>query len=146
MRVFSILLCAVLLAAAGTAVLAADSPTAVTPGQEQWKPQPGNYSMAVLYGDPSKPDYYVVRLKVPANWSFAPHTHPTRENVTVISGTLYAGLGSKLDATKVMAYPAGSFISMPEKLPHYALTKDEGAVFQIDGTGPLEIDMIKPMR
>lgn len=143
MRPLSILLAALLAGAAGVAAIAAGTPTVVMNGQEQWKPQPGNFDMATLYGDPSKAEFYVVRLKVPANWSFPAHTHPERENVTVISGTFYAGLGTKLDAAKVTAYPAGSFISLPAKLPHYALTKDEGAVIQLEGTGPMSNDMIK---
>ena len=144
MRLTSILLAALLVAAAGIVATAAGSPTTVTPGQEQWKAQQGNFDMAVLYGDPSaKGEFYVVRLKLPANWSFPPHTHPTRENVTVISGTLYAGIGSAMDKTKVMAYPAGSFVSLPENLPHYAMTKDDGAVIQLDGTGPQVNNMIK---
>jgi quercetin dioxygenase-like cupin family protein len=143
MRLATIGLCAALLALSGAAVVAADMPTVVTPGQEQWKPQTGNYEMAVLYGDPSKADFYVVRLKLPPNWSFPAHTHPARENVTIISGTFYAGIGTKLDPAKVTAYPAGSFVSLPANTPHYALTKDEGAVIQLEGTGPYAADMVK---
>jgi quercetin dioxygenase-like cupin family protein len=143
MRLSSILLAALLVGAAGVAAVAAGTPTVVTPGQEQWKAQEGNYQMAVLFGDPSKPGFYVVRLKVPANWTFPAHTHPGRENVTIISGTFYAGLGSKLDKDKVTAYPAGSFISLPADLPHYALTKDEGSVIQLEGEGPMANNMIK---
>ncbi|MBV8154953.1 MAG: cupin domain-containing protein [Candidatus Eremiobacteraeota bacterium] len=144
MRFQTIALCAALLATAGTAVVAADMPTVVTPGQEQWKHQDqGNYDMAVLYGDPSKAGFYVVRLKVPANWSIPAHTHPAIENVTIISGTFYAGIGSKLDASKVMEYPAGSFISLPANLPHYALTKDSGAVIQLEGMGPYAVNTLK---
>jgi quercetin dioxygenase-like cupin family protein len=143
MRLRSALIASVVVAFLGVAAIASEGPTVVAPGHEQWKAQPGNYQMAVLYGDPSKAEFYVVRLKVPANWTFPAHTHPMRENLTVISGTFYAGIGTKMDKTKVAAYPAGSFISLPAKLPHYALTKDTGAVIQLEGTGPLEENMIK---
>jgi len=133
--VFAAALCSVAFAASG--------PVVVMPGQEHWAAQPGNFSMAVLYGDPSKSDFYVVRLKLPANWTFPVHYHPARENVTVISGTLYAGLGTKMDKSKAAAYPAGSFISLPAKLPHFAFTKSQPTVIQLEGTGPMENTMMK---
>lgn len=143
MHKLRIALAFVFLAAMNSAALAADSPTVVTPGQEHWAAQPGNYSMAVLYGDPAKSGFYVVRLKIPANWTFPAHYHPSRENVTVISGMFYAGMGNKLDKNKVAAYPAGSFVSLPAKMPHYALTKSQPAVLQLEGMGPMQDIMIK---
>ena len=50
--------------------------------------------MAVLSGDPTKDGPYVFRLKLPANYAIPAHHHPTTENVTVLSGTLYAGMGT----------------------------------------------------
>lgn len=143
MRSTALIFSAALLAVLGTAAIAADAPTISMAGQEQWKAQPGNYSMAILYGDPSKAEFYVMRLKMPANWTFPVHYHPGRENVTVISGTFYAGMGSKFDKTKVTAFPAGSFVSMPAKLPHYALTESSPAVIQLEGIGPMDNIMVK---
>lgn len=129
-------------AALASTVLAASSPTVVMPGQEKWTPQPGGYSMAVLYGDPSKSGFYVVRLKTGANWVFPAHSHSARETITVISGTFYAGIGNKMDPKKLNAFPAGSFISLPPGLAHYAMTK-QPAVIEIAGTEPLKDNMIK---
>lgn len=143
MRQFRILLALALALGIGGAAWAASSPTIVMPGQVKWQPQPGNFSMAVLYGNPDKPGYYVIRLKLPPNWTFGAHYHPDQENVTVISGTFYAGLGSKMDKSKVTAFPAGSFVAMPANVRHYALTKSEGAVIQIDGQGPSKNVMLK---
>jgi uncharacterized RmlC-like cupin family protein len=143
MRLTSLLFSALLVTLLGTAAIAGEGPTISMPGQEQWKPQPGKYSMAVLYGDPSKAGFYVVRLKMGPNWIFPVHYHPMRENVTVISGTFYAGIGSKFDKTKVTAFPAGTFVSLPPKLPHYALTESSGAVIQLEGMGPLQDMMVK---
>lgn len=143
MHRFRILLAFALALGAGAAAWAASSPTIVMPGQMKWQPQPGNYSMAVLYGNPDKPGYYVIRLKLPPNWTFGVHYHPDQENITVISGTLYAGLGSKLNKSKVTAFPAGSFVAMPADVRHYALTKASGAVIQIDGQGPSKNIMLK---
>jgi len=129
-------------AALASTVLAASSPTVVMPGQEKWTPQGGGYSMAVLYGDPSKSGFYVVRLKTGANWVFPAHSHSARETITVISGTFYAGIGNKMDPKKLNAFPAGSFISLPPGLAHYAMTK-QPAVIEIAGTEPLKDNMIK---
>ena len=142
MRILRSTLALVFFGALVSTVLAASSPTVVMPGKEKWAPQPGGYSMAVLFGDPSKPGLYVVRLKTGANWTFPAHFHPGRENVTVISGTFYAGIGKKMDAKKLMAFPAGSFISMPPGMAHYAMTK-EPAVIEISGVEPLKDIMEK---
>ncbi|HET7815627.1 MAG TPA: cupin domain-containing protein [Candidatus Baltobacteraceae bacterium] len=129
-------------AIATSAAFAAGAPTVVMPGQEKYTAQPGNYQMAVLYGNPAKAGFWVVRLKLPANWTFPVHYHPDRESVTVISGTFYAGIGSKMDKAHALAFPAGSFISVPPNLRHYAFTKGP-AVIDISGTGPLKDMMVK---
>jgi quercetin dioxygenase-like cupin family protein len=143
MRLFRTALLALTVLALGAAAWAADNPIVVMSGHESWgKPEMGA-SQAVLYGDPNKAGFYVVRLKVGPNWSFPAHFHPQRENVTVISGTLYAGLGDKLNRNAGMAYKAGAFVSMPPNVRHYAYTKSDGAVIQIDGQGPEKDMMVK---
>jgi hypothetical protein len=39
--------------------------------------------IAILSGDPSKEGLYVLRLKMPANYTVPAHNHPTSEYVTV---------------------------------------------------------------
>ena len=48
---------------------------------------PPGAKMAVLAGDPNKKGLFTVRLQAPAGYKIPPHTHPTAENLTVISGT-----------------------------------------------------------
>ncbi len=43
--------------------------------------------IAVLEGDPSKKGIFVLRLRMPDGYQIAPHWHPTRERITVLSGT-----------------------------------------------------------
>ena len=50
-----------------------------------------------------------IRLKFPASFKVAPHTHPDSREVTVLSGTWYTGYGEKADATGLKGLPAGSF-------------------------------------
>ena len=52
--------------------------------------------LAVVRGDPAKEGMYVVRLKVPAGFKIAPHTHPNDENVTVLSGSFHIGRATTL--------------------------------------------------
>lgn len=124
-------------AAFSTVVFAASTakPTIVMPDKIQWHAEKGGFSDAVLYGNPDKGGFWTVRLKAPANWKFPAHHHPGNEYVTVISGTFYAGLGDKMDASSAIAFPAGSFVAMPANVVHYAMTKNEPVVIQISGTG-----------
>jgi hypothetical protein len=62
---------------------------------------------AALVGDPSKEGFYVVRVKFPAGYKIAPHSHPNDENVTVISGMFHIGVGDKFDDTKGTALKPG---------------------------------------
>src|SRR3954452_6845799 len=70
------------------------------PSEAQWGPAPPvlppGAQIAVLSGDPGKPVPYAVRLKFPANYAIPAHSHPTDENVVVITGTLAFGMGDKL--------------------------------------------------
>jgi uncharacterized RmlC-like cupin family protein len=134
---------AMLFAFLGAVATASSSVTIVNSGQEAWKAQPDKTAVAILYGDPSKSGYYVIRVKFPANWSEGPHYHPARENVTMISGTVYLGLGKKFDKSRATPYSTGAFASIPAKLPHYAFTTSQGAVIQLDGIGPFQEIMIK---
>ena len=63
----------------------------------------GTNEQAILFGDPSKPGPYVVRLKwLPGNMS-RPHYHANDRFFIVISGTWWMGTGEKFD-------PEGSYI------------------------------------
>ena len=99
--------------------------------------------LAVLVGDPAKPGLSTYRVWFPANYQIPAHFHPVDENVTTISGTIYIGLGEKLDMTKGTAYPAGSFATRPANSRHYAWTKDE-TVIQAHIVGPGGITFVNP--
>lgn len=145
MRVFSILLGAFApLVFAGIA-LAQTAPVVTTPDTTNWVAGTGGYKgaqVAVLLGDPDKTGMYVMRMKLPAGTFFPPHVHGGTENVTVISGTVYFGVGKSGDKSQMKAYPAGTFVTVPANFPHYAMTKDE-AVIQIEGMGPESMTPIK---
>lgn len=130
--------------------LAKESPekksTIFTPDAIKWvkapEALPNGAEVAVLEGDPSKKDFFTMRLKLPANYRIAPHTHPGHERVTVISGTLYFGHGKDGDSNKTIALPAGSYFSMEPKAAHYVFAR-EPVILQLNSTGPWKIDYFK---
>ena len=81
--------------------------------------------MAVLAGDPTK------RGCSPCGCRHLPvtrcrrHTHPTAENITVISGTFNVGTGDKFDEAAGKAMDAGGYMVMPPGMKHYAWTPAE---------------------
>src|SRR6476646_10672886 len=70
---------------------------------------PAGAQIAVLVGDPTKAGPYTVRLKFPANYDIQAHSHPTDENVLVVSGELFAGMGTKLDRKAGLRLGVGGF-------------------------------------
>ena len=99
--------------------------------------------MVVIDGDPTKPGPFVIRAKFPAGFKVMPHWHPTDESVTVISGTLAAGMGDKWDDAAMKTFTAGAFARMPKKSPHYVQAKEE-TVVQVHGTGPFTLTYVNP--
>jgi len=120
---------------------------AVRPGQIKWTQHPAlpkGAMRAVVYGDPTKPGLYATRLNSPPGLRVLPHTHPEDRIYTVLSGTLYLGIGESYDEAKLQAYPAGSVVYLPAKLSHYQYAKADGYVIQISGMGPTDLTFINP--
>lgn len=99
---------------------------------------PKGAEIAVLSGDPTKDGPYVLRLKLPANYAIPAHHHPTAENVTVLSGSFYAGMGDKMDKTKAAAFEPGGFASLPANMNHFAWAASD-TVIQVHGIGPFVV-------
>lgn len=104
---------------------------------------PKGAKLAVLQGDPSKAEPFVIRAIFPPNYKVPAHWHPSTENITVLKGSLYMGAGQKLDEANATLIKPGGFGSMPGKSPHYAFTK-EGCTIQIHAMGPFIINYINP--
>lgn len=126
----------------------ADPQNAFTPAQVKFGPAPPflpkGAQLAVLEGDPmAASGDFTIRLKMPAGYKVAPHTHPNRENVTVLSGILKVGMGDKFDATKMMTFGAGSFAYLDPSMHHYAMAS-VATVIQIHGMSPVKFNYINP--
>lgn len=52
------------------------------------------------------------------------HWHSQDENLTLISGVMYLGMGEKVDSAKSTALKAGAYHYLPRKTNHYAFTRD----------------------
>jgi quercetin dioxygenase-like cupin family protein len=113
----------------------------------KWGPAPPmlppGAQIAVLAGDPTKAVPYTVRLKFPANYDIPAHSHPTDENVTVVSGELFMGMGDKLDRKTGLGLSVGGFGLMPANANHFAYTKGETTIV-LFGQGPVEFKYVNP--
>jgi len=120
---------------------------ALAPSDMKWTAQGGlalpGLEQTVLIGDPSKPGPYTIRLKFPAGFKVAPHTHPDSREVTVLSGTWYTGYGEKAEAANLKELPMGSFYTEPAGIAHYIEIR-EPTVIQVSGTGPSGRKFVSP--
>lgn len=104
---------------------------------------PKGAEISVLEGDPSKNGPFTLRLKLPTNYRIPPHWHPVIEHVTVISGTLYIGMGDKFDEKLAKELTMGSFAYMQPGMRHFAFTHSP-AIIQLHGIGPWGITYVNP--
>lgn len=113
----------------------------------KWGPAPPAFNagaqMTLIDGDPGKPGPFVIRVKFPSGFKVMPHWHPADESVTVISGTLAAGMGDKWDDAAMKTFTAGGFARMPRKTTHYVQAKEE-TIVQVHGTGPFALTYVNP--
>lgn len=117
----------------------------VTPAEINW-PSAGGAGVGssgvagvqtiVLKGDPSKPGLYTLLLRAGPNMKFQAHSHRDDRVATVVSGKWYFGYGKEFNEAGLKELPPGSFYTEPPGVTHFAMTKGEGAVVQITGTGP----------
>jgi quercetin dioxygenase-like cupin family protein len=116
-------------------------------GTATWGPAPPmlppGAQIAVLAGDPTKAAPYTVRLKFPANYDIPAHLHPTDENVVVVSGEFFMGVGNKLDRNAGQGLREGGFALAPAQVNHFAYTKAETTIL-LYGLGPVEFKYVNP--
>ena len=122
--------------------------TFLTPTDIKWGDAPPSLpkgaKIAVLQGDPGKDGPFVLRLLLPAGqYKIAPHWHTQDEQVTVIAGMLYIGLGDKFSKRAARALPRGGFHFLPAKEHHYAFTNSR-TIVQINGNGPFDLNYVDP--
>jgi quercetin dioxygenase-like cupin family protein len=139
-----------LLLFACAAAASAQSPAASHPASPPaiaWGPAPAVFpagaQMAVLEGDPASTSLFTVRLRLPDGYKIAPHTHPTDENVTVISGTFRVGMGTTFDSKGMMSLPPGGFVTAPANHAHFAIAQG-ATIVQVHAMGPFALTYVNP--
>ena len=119
----------------------------VNPGGLKWGPAPASLprgaQLAVLAGDPQSAGMFTIRLRFPPGYAVAPHSHPADEFVTVISGQLGLGMGSRVNRARAARLVPGGFVVAPANMNHYAFTRT-GAVIQITAHGPFAVTYVNP--
>jgi quercetin dioxygenase-like cupin family protein len=104
---------------------------------------PAGATFAVVSGNPGKAGMFTIRAKLPANYTVAPHHHPTDENVRVLSGALSYGMGDKVDRAAAGTLNKGYHITMQANMNHWAATTAPTEI-QISGMGPFAIIYVDP--
>jgi hypothetical protein len=100
---------------------------------------PKGAQIAVLYGDPDKAEPFVFRLKFPAGY----HLHPNDYDLTVLSGTMYMGMGDKFDPARGEGLKTGGYLHLPKNTHHYEWNTED-TVIQLSGMGPVGMTYLNP--
>lgn len=112
-----------------------------------WGPAPAIFPpgalMAVLQGNPGSNALFTVRLRLPDGYKIPPHTHPTDENVTVVSGTFRVGMGTTFDLATTATLGAGGFVTAPANSAHFAAAQG-ATVVQVHAMGPFVMTYVNP--
>jgi hypothetical protein len=136
-----------LFAAVAVAQTTAPGVMALTPLEMKWGVQGGlalpGMEQTNLVGDPAKTGPYTLRLKFPAGYKLAPHTHPDSREVTILSGTWYTGYGENFDPAALKELPTGSFYTEPANVAHFVEVR-EPVMIQVSGTGPSGRKFVNP--
>jgi quercetin dioxygenase-like cupin family protein len=111
----------------------------ISPAEMRWQNVPEGHGVqqAVLFGDPTKPGMYVIRVKFPPHIMDRPHWHSMARYVTVLEGTWYSGTGDTFDLAHAVPLKPGSVMLHPAKAVHWdGSGSAETVIVQIMGEGP----------
>jgi quercetin dioxygenase-like cupin family protein len=110
----------------------------VKPDELKWQLSDSKTSpdVALIYGDPQKEGFYLLRARFRPGVMSRPHTHPNDRHLTVISGTWWTGTGTTFDPDKTVPLPPGSYMFHPKGEAHYDGAKDAEVIVEIKGFGP----------
>ena len=121
-------------------------PTPILPDALHWIDAPGGLPLQATWmlGAESKPEPYLIRVKLKAGGRIPPHTHPDSRHTTVLFGTLYVGFGATFDESKLVAISSGAVYVAPAQIPHFVVANDAAVLYQEGGMGPTHTAFVKP--
>jgi hypothetical protein len=131
--------------AASTAGYAADEMLSVAPDQMKWGPVDviPDAQAAVVSGDPSKTEPFVMEIRWDEGSKIGPHWHSSTERVIIVSGTGLRGMGDRIDLPKGDTMAAGSYTVLPAKMQHWFVAKTP-VVMIVEGVGPFDVNFVHP--
>ncbi len=148
---YRMLAAALVIGVATSAAAVELNPAAITIKQAdelKWRDPTGaaGVNQIVLFGNPTKPGFYMVmnRFK-PGNFS-KPHFHPNDRFITVVKGTWWVGTGNKWDKDATVPVKAGGAVTHFGKQIHYDGAKDEEVVLIIAGEGPATLTRVEEAK
>lgn len=117
----------------------------VAPEDLEWEDNPEieGIENASAIGDLENRGLYAGFGRMSQGAVFPAHRHTDDRLTTVISGTMYYGIGEEFDRNNVTAYPAGSVIFTPAGTPHIMWAKDGQAIIQESGDGPSSAEFVE---
>ena len=117
----------------------------ILPDDLEWQPNPEveGVENAAGVGNLEEEGLYAALGRMSEGAIFPAHTHTDDRLTTVISGTMYYGVGEEFDEDNMTAYPAGSVIFTPAGTPHFMSVQEEQAVIQESGDGPSGTEFIE---
>jgi quercetin dioxygenase-like cupin family protein len=96
---------------------------------------PAGCEIAVLHGDPAKPNADVF-FKVPPNYVIPHHWHTSAERMALVSGELHV----TYDGHETSVLTVGTYAYGPPAAPHRAVCQDKGpCVLFIAFEGPVDV-------
>jgi quercetin dioxygenase-like cupin family protein len=121
-----------------------DAAVQVMPDAVKWRTYPlaDGVQVSALYGGADKEGIYTLRVKMAPDAKLKIHTHPDTRMITVLSGKLYAGRGTKFDAANETVVPAGGFFTVPAGMAHYTRAGDGEVIYQENGYGPSPTNLL----
>jgi|HubBroStandDraft_5_1064220.scaffolds.fasta_scaffold1106605_1 quercetin dioxygenase-like cupin family protein len=116
----------------------------VMPDAVKWRafPLADGVQVSALYGGADKEGIYSLRVKMADGARLKIHTHPDTRMITVLSGKLTAGRGTKYDAANETVVPVGGFFVVPAGTPHYTRAAEGEVIYQENGFGPSPTNLV----
>ena len=103
---------------------------------------PEGCSICVLEGSPKSADLFSVRFKFSGDFYMPAHTHPKDERVTILEGRAYVAFGKEASKENATVFNLGDYYVNARNEIH-TVWADSGAVLQITGIGPWEVDFVE---
>src|SRR6266496_3623189 len=98
-----------------------------------------------VWGDPQKAGQpFAIRIHNDAGYIVVPHVHPMDENIVVVKGVWWFGMGNRFKSSALEPLELGTFGFGPKDMPHFAWSKTE-TIIHVYGIGPFSTKLIDPV-